>query len=218
MTDDDKMVAVVIAAAALLLGRRGGGAPPAAGLPWGDGWHWPIPDVSVRDVAYQAVISQEFHAPAHYGVDLMYRRRALNDLVDLFPPGTVGHGTTQFFAPDGVHVLAARDARVWSVDKSARGIEIVLDHGSPWATYYQHLSSTPLGAHQSGFPGGDKSKTPTLVRAGEVIGIMGYDPTDAGQVRHLHFTPWYNGHGDSAAVDPGVQMMTRWARSTQEIS
>jgi murein DD-endopeptidase MepM/ murein hydrolase activator NlpD len=213
LRDDDDIVPIIVIGGIIMLATRKGPPPPAS-LPWGDGWHWPIPDVSIDGIVYPATISQEFHAPAHYGVDLMYRRRSIGDRPD-YPPGK--GGTTQFFAPDGVHVVAARDARVWSVDKSPRGIEIVLDHGNPWATYYQHLETTTLAPHQSGFPGGDKSKPPTIVHAGDVIGTMGVDPLDAGKVRHLHFTPWYNGHGDSAAVDPGAQLMTRWARSTQVI-
>lgn len=210
MTEDDNIVPIIIIGGLMLLGMRA----PATTLPWGDGWHWPIPDLSIGGVTYPATISQEFHPPAHYGVDLMYRRRSISDRAE-YPAGQ--GSTTQFFAPTGVHIMAARDARVWSVDKSARGWEIVLDHGSPWATYYQHMSDTPLGLHANGFPDGNRSVEPTLVRAGDVIGTMGSDPTDAGKVRHLHFTPWYNGHGDSAAVDPGAQLLTRWARAQQVI-
>jgi len=188
---------------------------PSASLPWGPGWRWPIPDIVLDGVAYPAVISQEFHAPAHMGVDLMYHRRSIDDQVAKWGPGK--GGTTQFFCPDGVDVIACRDARIWSVDKGPRGISIVLDHGSPWATFYTHLSSTMFPPHQSGFPGGDRTKTPTTVRAGDSIGKIGIDPLDGSKVRHLHFVPWYNGHGDSAAVDPGAEMMMHWARETQTL-
>jgi len=213
MRDDDTgLIVLGIGALLLMTGKK---QIPPSELPWGEGWHWPIPDLIIGDDHYPAVISQEFHAPAHYGVDLMYKRKSLTDHVTDVPAGK--GGTTAFWAPDGVHVVAAHDARVWSVDKGPRGISVVLDHGNPWATFYTHLSSTPLAPHQSGFPGGDKTKPQTVVKAGDVIGIMGIDPMDAGKVRHLHFVPWYKGYGDSAAVDPGAQMMLHWERSEQSL-
>lgn len=136
------------------------------------------------------VISQEFRAAGggqapHLGVDLMYRNAA--------PPPI-------FTAPEGVPVLAARDGKLWSITKTPRGWAVVLDHGPPFATFYQHLESIA--------PALADAKRGELVLAGTPLGIMGSDPTDGGHVRHLHFAVWYQGHGDSASVDPSQAMAT----------
>lgn len=156
-------------------------------IPWGDGWVWPVPPARYPDGStYVPVISQEYRPGSHLGVDVMYRRRNRSDRPEV-PRGP--NGTLAFFAPPGTPVVAARDAAVWSVDKSPRGWQIVLDHGKPFATYYQHLSSANVAK-------GDR------VVAGQQIGMMGGDPLDAPQhLRHLHFAVWYKGAGDAASVD-----------------
>lgn len=190
----------------------------SSGIAWGEGWHWPVPDWLHGGVTYPAVVSQEFRRPTHYGTDIMYKRRSVSDLVSEFPPGAVGHATTMFFAPPGAPILAARDARVWSVDKAATGWQVVLDHGKPWATYYGHLDTVALAGHAKGFVTGTQNVT--NVKAGDQIGTMGFNPNtdpakgaaDGGQIRHLHFECWYKGAGNDAAVDP-VPVMAQWGRS-----
>lgn len=148
-------------------------------IQWGEGWVWPVP----RDTAQalgKPVITQEFRRPSHLGVDIMYR------------------SGDRFVAPEGTPILAARSGTVWSTGQTARGWNVVVDHGPPFATFYQHLAAEPDVVK------GD------LVAAGQRIGVMGIDPTDGEGVRHLHFAVWYQGAGDSASVDPSVAMM-RWA-------
>jgi murein DD-endopeptidase MepM/ murein hydrolase activator NlpD len=178
---------------------------------WGDPllWHWPIGDLitgSLVPAYYPAAISQEFRRADHLGVDLMYKRQGQAD-----PPGVsaIDHASAQWFAPVNTPIVAARDGLVWSVDKSPRGIEVVLDHGKPFATYYQHLSSTvlPVGTFKGKAPNGQQLR----VRAGQVIGQMGYDPTDPQGLRHLHFAVWYGGNNESS-VDP-QRAMRSWQRS-----
>lgn len=155
-------------------------------------WAWPVPDASIFGVKYPAEVSNGFVVPTHYGVDVMYRG-------DLSSLGYFDHGDAAWFAPSDTPVLAARAGKVWSVDRSARGIEVVLDHGPPWATYYQHLTAALV-------------KPGDVVTLGQRIGTMGFDPTDPEGLRHLHFAVWYKGHGDSSSVDPETQMMA-WKRS-----
>jgi murein DD-endopeptidase MepM/ murein hydrolase activator NlpD len=111
-----------------------------------------------------------------------------------------------FFAPAGTPIVAAKNARVWSVTKGPHGIAVVLDHGAPWATFYQHLETTTLQPHAGGFPVGSKSKT--FVTAGDRIGTMGFSSLDGAKLRHLHFATWFKGAGDGAAVDPEPAMKT----------
>jgi len=163
---------------------------------WGAGWTWPIPDLldPATGAVIPARISQEYRewAPgkaAHYGVDLMWNRGG-------------------WMAPAGAPVVAARDGVVWSAEHTPRGIAVVLDHGPPWATFYQHLERLDPRIVKG-----------AKVAAGDVIGDMGADPLDPARVRHLHFAAWYQGSGDKASVDPADAMVAwrRWQWSAGQI-
>lgn len=179
-------------------------------LDWGDGWAWPLPSIRVDGRTYPATISDGLGSPRpggrrHDGVDVDYQRTSRADLVARYPPYT-SSGTRGFFAPLGIPVLAARDGRVWSAGRTARGIMVVLDHGRPWSTLYQHLDSTTLARHARGLD--VATGAPTLVRRGDVIGTMGADPMQgATAFRHLHFET----HHKQTAVDPSSAMAS-WAR------
>lgn len=184
----------------------------AVRLDWGDGWAWPLPAIRVDGRTYPAVISDGLGSPRpggrrHDGVDVDYRRTSRADLATIYPPGT-SSGTRGFFAPLGVPVVAARDGRVWSCARTSRGIMVVLDHGRPWASMYQHLATSLLPAHARGV--NLATGRPTLVRRGDVIGTMGGDPLQGVRAfRHLHFETWHEGK----PVDPASAMMT-WSRPT----
>ena len=117
-------------------------------------------------------LTQEFKPVTHLGVDIV--------------------------GPAGAHIVAARSGKVWSTGETARGLNVVIDHGKPWATFYQHLSRVDVVKGQ-------------VVIAGQSIGIIGADPTDHQHVRHLHFAMWYEGAGDNASVDPTHEMAS-WRR------
>lgn len=212
MADDDDVLPVIILGALFLMGHRAqpGASKTSERIPWGLGWTWPVPDLHMRDgQSYPATLSQEFRRPDHLGVDVMYRRRGVTDRPD-FPAGT-SDGTTQYFAPRGTPILAARDARVWSVISTPRGWEVVLDHGAPFATYYLHLDRVDLEPHAQGRTA--KGGAAATIRAGDMFGTMGFDPLDAQKLRHLHFAVWYRGHGNAASIDP-ADNMTTWKRET----
>lgn len=160
-------------------------------IKWGEGWVWPVPDMNSSDGFFPAVVSQEFRPRGsprpHLGVDIMY-------VVDSRAPAA-----DRWFVSEGAPVVAARDGTVWSTGHTQRGWNVVLDHGPPWATFYQHLQSAPL------VKAGDR------VRAGQPLGVVGVDPTDAQGLRHLHFAAWYKGHGDPASVNPWPSM-AGWRR------
>ena len=186
-------------------------------LDWGDGWAWPLPSIRVDGRTYPATISDGLGSPRpggrrHDGVDVDYQRSSRADLATIYPPGS-SSGTRGFFAPRGVPVLAARDGRVWSCARTSRGIMVVLDHGKPWSTLYQHLDSTTVSRHARGLD--VDTGTPTLVRRGDVLGTMGADPLQGAKAfRHLHFETWHTGR----PVDPASAMAT-WARPlTHEVT
>ena len=148
-----------------------------SGIEWGGGWVWPVPNAG----AAVALVTNPFRAPAHYGVDIMYR-------------SADGHPN----APVDTPILAARDGVVWTTGQTARGLNVVLDHGPPFATFYQHLVRVDVAKGQR-------------VIAGQQIGVMGADPTDPEGLRHLHFAVWWKGSGDNHSVDPEPAMRA-WRR------
>lgn len=180
---------------------------------WGAGWFWPVPDlITAADGRHPATVSQEFKGTTHPGVDIMFRRATPEDDLPQFIPGEVNRTdgavdatrSGRFIAPRTTPVLAAKSGTVWSVQKTPHGIAVVLDHGKPWATFYQHLATTTLALKAPGV-------STVKVTAGQVIGTMGHSPLDGEKLRHLHFEAWYKG-GPTAAVDPESDMRT-WARS-----
>jgi murein DD-endopeptidase MepM/ murein hydrolase activator NlpD len=106
----------------------------------------------------------------------------------------------KWVAPEGTPILAAHDATVWSTGTTARGSNVVLDHGPPWASYYQHLSAIDPSI-----------KKGARVQAGQHLGYMGADPTDPQGLRHLHFEAWFRG-GAEAAVPIPASVIGAWKR------
>jgi hypothetical protein len=163
-------------------------------------WAWPVPKWQGR----APVISDGFGSPRggmkHAGVDLMFGRIAS----DPFPVGTP-NGTKAFVMPDHWMAVAASDALLWSAGKTERGYAVVLDHGTV-ATFYTHLESllVPL----AGAPTKGADPVPwRRIKAGQPLGIIGYDPQDFQRIKHLHFELWPG--GPDKAVDP-QPIMKSW--------
>jgi murein DD-endopeptidase MepM/ murein hydrolase activator NlpD len=140
---------------------------------WGGGWVWPVPDMPDN----RALISNPFRRPVHRGVDIMYR-------------GVGG----DYFAPVDTPIVAARPGTIWSAEHTARGFGVVVDHGAPFATFYQHLQEIDPWVRKG-----------AAVSVGHRMGLMGADPTDPELIRHLHFEVWWRGAGESA-VDPAPML------------
>lgn len=178
-----------------------------------DGWVWPVASLHIRNRVYRPVITSHYGdmraKGPHNGMDIAFARRDPQDLVDMFPPGTPNGGKT-WIAPPLVPVVAARAGKVWSVQKTERGWSVVLNHGTPWATYYQHLETVSLPLHKRGV--NVNTGQPSHVSSGDVLGIMGWDPTDPQRARHLHFEVWNEGNTDSS-IDAG-QAMRGWSHPT----
>lgn len=168
---------------------------------WGDDWVWPVPRIRVRGRVYAPVITSGFYDMRedgpHGGLDIVFPRKDPSDLIDLFRPGTP-NGGRNWFAPPRTPIVAARAGKLWTVGQSDKGIGVILDHGKPFATFYQHMESSPMLGVAKG----------THVNMGDVIGYMGYSNEDAQRVRHLHFAVMYEG-GLEATVD-SEQAMRVW--------
>lgn len=128
----------------------------------------------------------------HRGADIMFRRRYLGELTEIFPP-RAPHSLLHFM-PAGTLAVAAFDGDVWSAGETSRGHSVVLSHGRPWATYYTHLVRLFVRETEDG-------RSRERVRAGQPLGVIGADPTDHQAIAHLHFEIWHNGDG-RAAIDP----------------
>ena len=144
-----------------------------------EGWCWPLAIQKGRC----PVISDGFKAMAtattrqHLGCDVMYKRAIKGT------PALPGY--TAWFDCVGAMVLAAFDGHVWDVHRlDEHGISLEIDHHSvpgvgPRVTVYRHLATCLVEKGQA-------------VKAGQVLGIAGYDKTRAATAtpNHLHFEIW----------------------------
>lgn len=157
-------------------------------------WVWPVASWNGR----APVISDGFNSPRpglprHGGVDIMLRRQA----GDTFGVGTP-NGTKLFVMPDEHPVLAASDGVIWSAMKTPHGHAIVIDHGPrKVATFYTHLDKMLVAPTA-------KAASKQHVRAGQMIGTVGFSPLDAQKIKHLHFEVWLG--GPSNRIDPSLTM------------
>jgi hypothetical protein len=185
-----------IAAYAYSRSMRRGAIATAAPLTFPGRWVWPVPAWNGR----APVVSDGFGSPrpggvTHAGVDIMFRRQP----TDAFAAGTP-NGSRQYVMPDNITALAAADGRVWSAMQTPRGWAVVIDHGPlPYATFYTHLEKL-LVAPTAPNKGGQR------VRAGDPLGIIGFDPLTGASLKHLHFELWRGGPKD--AIDPAAVMKT----------
>ncbi len=166
----------------LVLGRKGfmnNNFPPVPKASDWVGWVWPVPIWQGR----VPVTSQEYkpgpreQKGVHLGNDIMFPKRAGD------PPGRVRHDASPgHIAPEGTPIIAAGPGRIWGTYNTSYGLSILIDHGAVGdaggvTTFYQHLASFAKPWRK-----GDE------VRAGDLLGTMGFDPThDSQQLRHLHF-------------------------------
>lgn len=119
----------------------------------------------------------------HVGADVMYKRA--HEVSDA--QAKAEHGSPKFELAAGTPIVAAGAGKVIYVGKTKRGIGVIIDHGAPWKTFYQHLDTSAV-------------KKGDQVAAGEVIGTAGHGE---GSIRHLHFELWYNGRPVDACTGEG---------------
>lgn len=168
--------------------------PPAPTLahPLTGHWVWPVPRYQGR----APVISDGFGSPRgnskHAGVDIMFQRLASDE----FKAGTP-NGSPGFVMPDAWSALAAADGMLWSSGKTDRGYAVAIDHGHV-VTFYTHLET--LFVPEVKPPIGAPTDQRVRVKAGQPIGMIGYDPQDPQRLKHLHFELWVG--GPETAIDP----------------
>jgi len=107
--------------------------------------------------------------------------------------------------PDGLTAIAASDGVLWSAGRQPRGLAVVVDHGGV-ATFYTHMDKL-LVPEASPPAKGEQIQPWRTIKAGQPLGIIGYDPLDAQKLKHLHFELWRGGPKD--AVDP-EPLMRGW--------
>lgn len=120
----------------------------------------------------------------HPGVDLMYPRP--RPFPKTYP--LADHGSSLYEVPEETPALAAGAGKIWHTGRDHHGAVVHIDHGAAGGgrvTVYRHLESTVVAPHRNGkrINGG----APQTVEAGEVIGVVGYDPSTPAKIRHLHF-------------------------------
>lgn len=159
-------------------------------------WVWPVATWKNRvPVVSDGVGSPRPEGRTHRGVDIMFVRQATDELRPGTPNGSAGH-----VMPDNVLALAASDGVVWSAEQTPRGFAVTIDHGpQKLATYYTHLEKLLVALTTKG-------ASKQRVKAGDPIGVIGFDPLDPQRLKHLHFEMWRGGPND--AIDPHPLMKT----------
>ena len=153
--------------------------------------------------AYSPTISNEWSpSHRHLGVDFMYARRDRSDLASTYPPGSI-NGDRSFFMPNGIAALAAAAGALRFADWTPRGWTAIVDHDDGTSTYYTHLERLSVDRTKP------SSSHPRVV-AGQLLGIIGFDPIDAARLKHLHFELWL-GRTRDRATDP-APYVARWRR------
>lgn len=144
-------------------------------------WVWPVPGIVVEGRAIEPSITNGWGSPRrtldgrarqHRGADIMFR----------------APGQRRPFVPDGTLAIAASAGVVRWAGPDFRGLGVIIDHGNGWSTYYTHLATLLV------------AKGETVV-VGHPLGVIGDDPTDPDDRRHLHFEI-RRGRAASDAVDP----------------
>ncbi len=132
----------------------------------------------------------------HAGIDIFYRGKPGESFWFGFPWRTKSDpGKSFWFNPPGTPVLAAGPGKVVYAKVTSKGHSVRIDHGYGYDTYYTHMTDFAVAKGQ-------------LVKAGQIIGHVGDDPsnggmgavTDKGDAAHLHFGIYHTGTGD--AIDP----------------
>lgn len=231
--DDDLVLAGLGAAALLLLGskREGGLAPASSTL------QWPLPTLLVREsqgprsgqvTSYAPTISDGYHPNGkprlHLGADLMYRRSRQWTTIRRLSTGILrrlwderhfpaappyGSPGGWFFCGPDVQVRALAPGKLWHASLSARGFQVLVDHGS-WVSYYQHLRRINVPVTQKGKALVDGKET--LIDNARILGAVGADPMQGSQgINHLHLEAWtYRGAG----TKEGASERVRWDPAT----
>jgi hypothetical protein len=201
MRDDDLALAALGAGGALAVASLVAPAPKAAAPVRNATWIYPVPDLGARrpeisDGWASRRTSTGGSPLLHLGADIMFRRRTVSDLVDAYPARTP-YGTTHYFMPDGVPVLAAGAGVVTFAAWTARGFTVTIRHPEGWTTYYTHLARLSVLPRHA-------------VAAGQAIGTVGFDPMDRRRLMHLHFELW-RGSKRTGATNP-APYLAAWER------
>lgn len=144
-------------------------------------WVWPVPVYH----GHFPTVSDGFGrnkrgGRGHFGVDIMHRRKPGHNLPEyIAPDGGRSEGYVIFL---GEPVIAAGPGRVFDAENSATGHVVRISHrvnGRPILSVYRHLQNVAAGI----VPG-------RIVQGGEVLGLVGDNPSDKGDPPHLHFELW----------------------------
>jgi hypothetical protein len=131
---------------------------------------WPIACIDGR----KPVRSQEYKPRVHLGLDVMFTRLPSDPPYAAADP----RGTKGFHVPPAALCVAAHDGYVLYAKLAANGFRVRLASSQAWPlqTLYLHLLDLQVQPGQ-------------LVTAGQPLGLVGGDPTEADprHTIHLHF-------------------------------
>lgn len=153
--------------------------------------YWPLPRLSTK----KPVVSQEFRAGSHEGVDVMYWWVPGDDEGPPHSALSRDHKPV-FTLPVRVPVLAVAVATVVYAKRAPNGFRVRLSHPSGLHTLYLHMTCLFVRIGEA-------------IKAGQPLGIAGGDETDLpNKTVHLH-------HEHRVLVPPGVHG-DGWGRMTAD--
>lgn len=144
-----------------------------------DAGRWLASPLPVLPDGRRAVITSGFKSrnpsrPNHDGVDLFYPWRAGDRVGGGGPAGRGPDGSPRWGVPDGTCAIAAAAGVVQIAGPSPTGHRCWIDHGAGLRTGYFHLTDLRVAVGQR-------------VERGTPLGLVGDNPADRGDARHLHF-------------------------------
>lgn len=142
------------------------------------GFVQPVPKLGSRLPVVSDGMHMRSSGKMHEGIDIMYKRLPSD-------PGGLPWSSTGFHVPPGTPALAAGAGVVLKSANDSHGGYVYIDHGDGVQTNYRHLNPRKVNV-------GDR------VNAGDIVGLIGDDPANAGDPAHLHFELVING----SKVDP----------------
>jgi murein DD-endopeptidase MepM/ murein hydrolase activator NlpD len=158
------------------------------------GWVWPV-ETENREPWRNPVVSDGYHFRKHRerwhnGVDIMYRR----DHALVAAERIKNQQSKWYDMWHGTKAIAVGPGQVVEAGRIRTGGRVRIDHGAHVVTGYYHLDRIDVGV-------GD------TVKAGNILGIVGKNPSEPRGLYHMHFEIW---HGWLHKVLDPEPYLRRW--------
>jgi len=164
-----------------------------------------MPKITVEGKSYRPKVSSGWKnnrtraEGGHAGSDIVYGV-GKKELPQYQPPRDRSTGLGHFVPPN-IPALSTCDGVVTYAKSTSKGFGVLIEHEKRTVrTFYQHLEKVFVKKDQ-------------VVKAGDTIGTVGFDPSNDNSVRHIHFELSFRVGSEWVKVDPGTHekgYMSQW--------